>query len=210
MRSKTFDVLSDTTVFDEIARLMSVGAISRSLADHLIQTGVDGPMQAGCTLTITASDEDAVRFGWDDEKERKEVMAKKMMDTLVKQYAPDADTAWSWMRQAHEIGWEWGNHSIGGPSASDPLGQRVSKSIATAFSNDAGVYVGICLIGGAIRWGWFRAAEWGPRGRDLVLSGDRNHHETPIAAIAEYTLIGENTPMKAPPLDDVLGGTWDD
>jgi hypothetical protein len=90
---RTFDVLSDTTVFDEIARLMSVGAISRYLADHLIQTCVDGPMQAGCTLTITTSDEDAVRFGWDDEKERKEAMAKKLMDTLVKQYAPDADTA---------------------------------------------------------------------------------------------------------------------
>lgn len=29
--------------------------------------------------------------------------------------------------------------------------------------------------------------------------------ETPIAAIAEYTLIGENTPMKAPLLDDVFG-----
>lgn len=132
------------------------------------------------------------------------------MDTLVKQYAPDADTAWNWMRAAHEIGWEWGNHNIGGPSASDPLGQRVSKSIATAFSNDAGVYVGICLVGGLIRWGWFRAEEWGPRGRDLVLAGDRNHHDTPIAAIAEFALLGESTPMKALPLDDVFGGSWDD
>jgi len=118
-------------------------------------------------------------------------MAKRLMDTLVKQYAPDADTAWAWMRQAHEMGWEWGNHALGGPTASDPLGQRVTKSIAMAFSNDAGVYVGICLVGGAVRWGWFRATEWGPGGRDLVLAGDRNHHETPIAAIAEFALLGE-------------------
>lgn len=137
-------------------------------------------------------------------------MARKLMDALVIQYAPDADTAWDWMRKAHEMGWEWGNHMLGGVTPSDPLGQRVNKAVATAFSNGDGVYVGICLVGGAVRWGWFRAAEWGPRGRDLVLSGSRSHHETPIAAIAEYALLGESAPKGSEPLDDVFGGSWDD
>ena len=186
------------------------GELSAEMVKYLIYNNPNAQLSVGDSFTVTSAPSVPASVSMEIDERSSKAMAKRLMDTLVKQYAPDADTAWAWMRQAHEIGWEWGNHSIGGPSASDPLGQRVSKSIATAFSNDAGVYVGICLVGGAIRWGWFRAAEWGPRGRDLVLSGDRNHHETPIAAIAEYTLIGEKTPMKAPPLDDVFGGTWDD
>lgn len=124
-------------------------------------------------------------------KKEEAVMKKSVVDTLVKQYAPNADLAWEWMRNAHEMGWVWGNHMIGGPTAADPLGQRVPKAAAPAFSNGAGVYVGICIAAGALRWGWFRAEEWGARGREMVLSGSKSHFETPIAAIADYSLLGE-------------------
>ncbi len=194
---------------DLLRELQKDGLIAKQMATHIINNNANAQLSVGDHFTITS--DPTMLPSADVEERSNKKMAKRLMDTLVKQYAPDADTAWAWIRQAHEIGWEWGNHSIGGLWASDLLGQRVTKkALATAFSNDAGVYVGICLVGGMIRWGWFRAEEWGARGRDLVLSGDRNHHDTPIAAIAEYTLIGENTPMKAPPLDDVLGGTWDD
>jgi hypothetical protein len=58
----------------------------------------------------------------------------------------------------------------------------------TGFSNGDGVYVGITLFAGKIWWSWFTGEEWGPKGRDLCLSGHRARHETPIAAIAEYEL----------------------
>lgn len=206
--------VTQTTTHKIVDAMAYDDVIPQWAADQIRQQQVSTMMQRGETLTVqltSASGSAPPPLPSKQRDERKEkMMAKRLMDTLVKQYAPDADTAWAWMRQAHEMGWEWGNHALGGPTASDPLGQRVTKSIATAFSNDAGVYVGICLVGGAVRWGWFRATEWGPRGRDLVLAGDRNHHETPIAAIAEFALLGEGTPMKALPLDDVFGGSWDD
>lgn len=103
------------------------------------------------------------------------------MTTITKRYAPDEDTAWVWMRKANDMGWTWGMHShkkVGVQTATPVVG----------FSNGDGVYVGITLFAGKIWWAWFTGAEWGPKGRDLCLSGHRARHETPIAAIAEYEL----------------------
>ena len=198
--------------YDLLDTLVNDGYLHPDISNRLKTVTADGWVDVGNTLTIdfSAITDEAVLPSKMRDKRKEQAMARKVMDTLVKQYAPDADTAWDWMRKAHDMGWEWGMHSLGGPTASDPLGQRVNKNIATAFSNGDGVYVGICIVASAVRWGWFRAAEWGPRGRDLVLSGDRLHHETPIAAIAEYALIGEGTPMKKENVDDVFGGSWDD
>ena len=44
----------------------------------------------------------------------------------------------------------------------------------------------------------------------MVLSGSRSHHETPIAAMAEFALLGESAPKGGEPLEDVFGGSWDD
>ena len=209
MKQQTYDTVKDPTLYRKLDELVRQRALDAAIADNIKATKPDSNLYGGSTLTVHTTDGGLLPSLTREERSNK-AMAKRLVDTLVKQYAPDADTAWAWMRQAHEIGWEWGNHGIGGPTASDPLGQRVTESIATAFSNDAGVYVGVCLIGGKIRWGWFRAAEWGPRGRDLVIAGDRNHHETPIAAIAEYSLLGESTPMKGVPLDGAFGVTRDD
>ena len=38
----------------------------------------------------------------------------------------------------------------------------------------------------------------------------RSHHETPIAAMAEFALLGESAPKGGEPLEDVFGGNWDD
>ncbi len=138
----------------------------------------------------------------------KQMGKERATQSLVKQYAPDEDTAWAWMRQAFEIGWTWGEHSIGKPSPSDPLSNR--STIALSFSNGE-VFVGITLVGGQIRWAWFTAQEWGQRGRDLVLGGHRNHHADPITAITEYTLR-DKTPIQTGDKDltEVFGGGWDD
>lgn len=183
--------------------------IPQWVADDITSKQGSMDVRAGETLTVPFFGTVPLLSQKRDERKEKH-MARRLVDTLVKQYAPDADTAWEWMRKAHEMGWEWANHPLGGPNAEYPLGQRVSKTIATAFSNGAGVYVGICLVGGAVRWGWFRGEEWGPKGRDMVLSGSRSHHETPIAAIAEYALLGEGAraPSDGSNLNDVFGD-WD-
>ena len=192
--------LLDEMAFDDV--------IPRWAADSAAGQNVSTQITVGETLTVRMAGLSLPSQQRDERKEKH--MARRLMDTLVRQYAPDADTAWAWMRQAHEMGWEWGNHVLGGPTPKDPLGQRVNNSVATAFSNGAGVYVGICLVGGAVRWGWFRDHEWGPRGRDMVLSGDRSHHETPIAAMAEFALLGESAPKGGAPLEDGFWGSSDD
>lgn len=106
------------------------------------------------------------------------------MTAITKQYAPDEDFAWAWIRKANEMGWVWGMHSH---RTKNIVGQSDMSQI-TGFSNGNGVYVGITLFAGKIWWAWFTGAEWGPKGRDLCLSGHRARHETPIAAIAEYEL----------------------
>jgi hypothetical protein len=100
------------------------------------------------------------------------------MTAITKQYAPDEDFAWAWIRKANEMGWVWGAHAhkVGSLAPTPVIG----------FSNGDGVYVGITLFAGKIWWSWFTGEEWGPGGRDLCLSGHRARHETPIAAIAEY------------------------
>jgi len=114
----------------------------------------------------------------------------RAMEALTKQYAPDEDTAWAWMRKANDAGWTWGMH-----------GHRVPVTKATTsiigFSNGDGVYVGVTLFAGKIWWSWFTGEEWGPRGRDLCLSGNRARHETPIAAIAEYELSESRGVLRA-------------
>lgn len=211
--SNKYTVLKDTnerlevratqrmTQHSMIHELESDGLLSSEMVEYLIYNNPNAQLSVGDSFTVTSEPSVPASVSKAREERSKKTMAKRLMDTLVKQYAPDADTAWAWMRQAHEIGWEWGDHSIG---------QRVSKSIATAFSNDAGVYVGICLVGGAIRWGWFRAAEWGRRGKEMVLNGDRAYFDTPIAAIADYQLKGEVEPAKADLADVFDGASWDD
>jgi hypothetical protein len=105
----------------------------------------------------------------------------RAMEAITKQYAPDEDTAWVWMRKANDAGWTWGmhGHRVPGAQTSTPI---------VGFSNGDGVYVGITLFAGKVWWSWFTGEEWGPSGRDLCLSGHRARHETPIAAIAEYEL----------------------
>lgn len=121
----------------------------------------------------------------------------RAVEALTKQYAPDEDIAWQWMRKAHEMGFTWSNHMLkGGPSASDPLGQRSSpkQGIAMSFS-DGSVHVGITLVEGAVRWAWFTDKEWGEEGRSLVLSAKRNHYPDPVAAITDYLLSGQKVVM---------------
>lgn len=209
MKQQTYDIVKDTTLYRKLDELVRQRALDAAIADNIKATKPDSNLYGGSTLTVHTTDGGLLPSLTREERSNK-AMAKRLVYTLVRQYAPDADTAWDWMRKAHEMGWEWGNHMLGGPSASDPLGQRVSKSIATSFTNGAGVYVGIALVSGEVRWGWFRAKEWGPRGRDLVLAGNRSHHPDPISAITEYTLLGEATPKGTEPLDDVFEGQWDD
>lgn len=65
-------------------------------------------------------------------------------------------------------------------------------------------------IGRDKKGAWFREDEWGRRGKEMVLNGDRAYFDTPIAAIADYQLKGEVEPAKAD-LADVFGGaSWDD
>ncbi len=126
----------------------------------------------GDTVTVTNT-----------KSEKESDMSSKVahaMTAITKQYAPDEDSAWAWIRKANEAGWVWGAHAHKvGPQAPTPV---------IGFYNGGGVYVGITLFAGKIWWAWFTGEEWGPKGRDLCLSGHRARHETPIAAIAEYEL----------------------
>ena len=194
--------LLNEMVYDDI--------IQQWVADDIMSKQESTDVRAGETLTVQMNGIGPLPSQKRDERKEK-VMAKRVMDTLVKQYAPDTDTAWDWMRKGHELGWEWNIHSFNGVSHKDPLGQRGSKTMAPAFSNGAGVFVGICIVAGRVCWAWFREEEWGPKGRDMVLSGSRSHHETPIAAIAEYALLGEGAmaPSDGSNLNDVFG-YWDD
>lgn len=123
----------------------------------------------------------------------------RAVEALTKQYAADEDTAWQWMRKAHEMGFTWGHNVLHSPSASDPSGQRPrpKQGIAMSFS-DGSVHVGITLVAGAIRWAWFTDKEWGEDGRSLVLSAKRNHYPDPVAAIADWTLSGQKVAPKLP------------
>ena len=66
-----------------------------------------------------------------------------------------------------------------------------------------------CIVAGRVCWAWFREEEWGVPGRELVLEGSRNHFPDPIAAVTDYTLLGEGAPRAKDNLNDVFGG-WDD
>lgn len=148
----------------------------------------DGEITNNEYLKLLGSTENAVLHMGDTFKiirntEENEMSTKvaRAMESITKQYAPDEDTAWAWMRKANDAGWTWGMH-----------GHRVQGAQAPTsvigFSNGDGVYVGITLFAGKIWWAWFTGEDWGSRGRDLCLSGHRARHETPIAAIAEYEL----------------------
>lgn len=209
----TYKVTRATTLYQKLDELVNRGAISQMTANCAKSNSNDRPMRVGDTLTIDTNDEKVVLVP-EEKLKSKGVSMGRVIDTLVAQYAPDVDVAWEWLRKAHEMGWTWGVHHIGGPSESGPLGQRVSKTTATAFSNGAGVYVCIVIVSGEVRWGWFRAEEWGPRGRDLVLSGNRTHYPDPLTAMAEVALRNENLPpgpaQSGDNLNDVFGGQWDD
>ena len=139
----------------------------------LLNTTENAVLDRGDTVTI-------IRANSIEESE----MGNKIsgaMEAISKQYAPDEDTAWVWMRKANDAGWTWGMHGHRVPGA------QATTSIV-GFSNGDGVYVGITIFAGKVWWSWFTGEEWGPGGRALCLSGHRARHETPIAAIAEYEL----------------------
>ena len=208
---------SSTEVEIEALRIASVRSLLESMAaDDVIPQWVADQVasQIGGNLArtgerlIVRTSPTSVGLPSNQRDERKEKeMAVEALDTLVKQYAPSADVAWEWMRKTYEMGWDWGLHRIGGGTAKAPPGQRAA-SVALSFSNGA-VYVGITIVAGEVRWAWFREDEWGTRGKALVLAGDRNHHPDPIAAIADYSLLGEGAPREKDSLNDVFGG-WDD
>ena len=146
----------------------------------------DGEITSEEYLELLGSTENAVLHMGDTCKiirntEESDMSTKvaRAMEAITKQYAPDEDTAWVWMRKANDAGWTWGMHGHRVPGA------QATTSIV-GFSNGDGVYVGITIFAGKVWWSWFTGEEWGPGGRDLCLSGHRARHETPIAAIAEY------------------------
>src|SRR5574343_1438557 len=89
---------------------------------------------------------------------------KRAMEAMLKQYAPDEDTAWSWIRRGQELGWTWGLHDA-------------ERTKAIAFTQDEAVYVGICIVAGRVMWAWWTRKEWGTIGRGLILGGHRNYFD---------------------------------
>lgn len=206
--SVTVEATANTSTHGLLNEMVYDDIIQQWVADDIMSKQESMDVRAMDTLTFQMNGSGPLPSQQRDERKEK-AMAKRVMDTLVKQYAPDTDTAWDWMRKGHELGWEWNLHSFNGVSVKDPLGQRGSKTMAPAFSNGAGVFVGICIVAGRVCWAWFREEEWGAPGRELVLSGNRNHFPDPVAAITDYSLLGEGAPREKDSLNDVFGG-WDD
>lgn len=206
--NRTFDVTKDCMTSEYLDDLVREGVLLPWVASNIISGQGDQKLYAGSTLTIQVDDVVANALGWNETKETEEMAKGNAMDVLVKQYAPSKEDAWDWVRTAYDMGWNWGIVAIGGVSAKDPLGQR-QKSVAPAFSNGV-IYVGVCIVAGVVRWAWFREDEWGRRGKEMVLNGDRAYFDTPIAAIADYQLKGEVEPAKADLADAFDGASWDD
>ena len=162
-----------TQMHTVISALAADGEITNNEYLGLLNTTENAVLDRGDTVTIIGANSiEEIEMG---------NKISRAMEALTKQYAPDEDAAWAWMRKANDAGWTWGmhGHSVLGAQAPTPI---------VGFSNGNGVYVGITLFAGKIWWGWFTGEEWGPSGRGLCLSGHRARHETPIAAIAEYEL----------------------
>jgi hypothetical protein len=180
---------------EALEEMVSQGMIAESeMNSALSRTNRYTQMQKDSTVTVECDTDYRPINKAKEEKMRQD----RAVEALTKQYAPDEDTAWQWMRKAHEMGFTWGHNVLqGGPTASDPLGQRSrpKQGIAMSFS-DGSVHVGITLVAGAVRWAWFTDMEWGEDGRSLVLAAKRNHYPDPVAAIADWTLSGQKV---APP-----------
>ncbi len=169
-----------TQMHTVVSALAAEGEITHEEYLELLRTTENKVLDTGDTFNIIRNTEESDMS----------TKVARAMEALTKQYAPDEDTAWAWMRKANDAGWTWGTH-----------GHRVPVTKATTsiigFSNGNGVYVDITLFAGKIWWSWFTGEEWGPRGRDLCLSGHRARHETPIAAIAEYELSESRGVLRA-------------
>lgn len=96
--------------YDLLDTLVNDGYLHPDISNRMKTVTADGRVDVGSTLTIdfSAITDEAVLPSKMRDKRKEQAMARKVMDTLVKQYAPDADTAWDWMRKAHDMGWEWG------------------------------------------------------------------------------------------------------
>ena len=169
-----------TQMHTVISALAADGEITSEEYLELLNTTENAVLDRGDTFKIIRNTEES------------DVSTKvaRAMEAITKQYAPDEDTAWVWMRKANDAGWTWGTHGHRVPGAQAPTS-------IVGFSNGNGVYVDITLFAGKIWWSWFTGEEWGPRGRDLCLSGHRARHETPIAAIAEYELSESRGVLRA-------------
>ena len=216
-RSETYTLPHDMQMFEAVAEMVNQGLITFNEAESIrSSTGYSPNCQLYKDSTVTAQCDDDYRPA---NKKEIEMRQDRAIEALTKQYATSDDQAWDWMRKGHEMGFVWGNHVFGGggPTASDPLGQRTKpKGIALAFYNGS-VYVGITIVKGSIHWAWFREGEWGNKGRELVLAGNRNYFPDPLSAIADYTLRGipkEPKPASTTTVDDddvnsIFGGDWD-
>lgn len=169
-----------TQMHTVISALAADGEITSEEYLELLNTTENAVLDRGDTFKIIRNTEES------------DVSTKvaRAMEAITKQYAPDEDTAWVWMRKANDAGWTWGMHVHRVPGAKAPTS-------IVGFSNGNGVYVDITLFAGKIWWAWFTGEEWGPGGRDLCLSGHRARHETPIAAIAEYELSESRGVLRA-------------
>lgn len=171
-----------TQMHTVISALAAEGEITNEEYLKLLNTTENAVLDRGDTVTI-------IRANSIEESDMGNKISRAM-EAITKQYAPDEDAAWAWMRKANDAGWTWGMHVHRVP------GEKAPTSIV-GFSNGNGVYVDITLFAGKIWWSWFTGEEWGPRGRDLCLSGHRARHETPIAAIAEYELSESRGVLRA-------------
>lgn len=175
LRVEGGNILAETCRVTQMHTVISALADDGEITDNeyleLLDTTENAVLDMGDTFRIIRNTEESDMGN----------KISRAMEAITKQYAPDEDTAWVWMRKANDAGWTWGMHvhRVPGAQTSTPI---------VGFSNGNGVYVGITLFAGKIWWGWFTGEEWGPSGRGLCLSGHRARHETPIAAIAEYEL----------------------
>lgn len=169
-----------TQMHTVVSALAAEGEITHEEYLELLRTTENKVLDTGDTFNIIRNTEESDMS----------TKVARAMEALTKQYAPDEDTAWAWMRKANDAGWTWGTHGHKVPGAQAPTS-------IVGFSNGNGVYVDITLFAGKIWWSWFTGEEWGPRGRDLCLSGHRARHETPIAAIAEYELSESRGVLRA-------------
>lgn len=169
-----------TQMHTVVSALAAEGEITHEEYLELLRTTENKVLDTGDTFNIIRNTEESDMS----------TKVARAMEALTKQYAPDEDTAWAWMRKANDAGWTWGTHGHKVPGAQAPTS-------IVGFSNGNGVYVGITLFAGKIWWSWFTGEEWGPGGRDLCLSGHRARHETPIAAIAEYELSESRGVLRA-------------